>query len=380
MIYLDNAATTYPKPECVYDDALRFMKEAGGNPGRGSHFLSDAAAQMIEQTRKSVARFFGVQNFRRVVFTYNCTDSINIVLKGLLKEGDHVVCTNLDHNAVSRPLESLKQSRAIGVSRVSFDPRGLVSPDAVGDALIDSTVLIALNHGSNVLGSVQSLEPFIKMAKDRGILLLLDAAQTAGRIPIELKDAPVFLAFSAHKSLFGMPGLGVLVVPEGHELQRWREGGTGSASESLNHPNLMPSRLEAGTPNTIAIASLQSGIEFIRSEGMESIHRKELSLLSMIRDSLSEDDSFEVYSVPGEQEVAVLAMNIRNIPPEEVGMILDQRYQIAVRPGLHCAAVLHHQLGTIPDGCIRISPGYFNTIEDAETLLAALRTIAEEYR
>jgi cysteine desulfurase / selenocysteine lyase len=380
MIYLDNAATTFPKPPEVYEKTFEFIKEQGGNPGRGSHYFSTAAAQMIYATRNQVAQFFRIPDSRRVIFTHNCTDSINMVLKGLLKMGDHVISTNLDHNAVTRPLEHLRKDMRLDISRVPFDKKGSVDPILLRGNIQRNTRLIILNHGSNVLGSVQPLPAFLSLSLETGIPILIDAAQTAGRIPIEIGDAPAFLAFSAHKALFGMPGLGLLTVPAGFQLQKWREGGSGTASETLHHPDELPYRLEAGTPNSLAIASLQNGLGFITREGMQKMHRHEMDLALRLHHFLVSDNRFVVYSRTelGER-LPIVSFNLRKAPPDEVAAILDQNFGIAVRGGLHCAATVHAQLGTSPEGCVRISPGYFNTQNELETLILALNSIAEGY-
>ncbi|MCI0413463.1 aminotransferase class V-fold PLP-dependent enzyme [bacterium] len=375
MIYLDNAATTFPKPEEVYEKTLRFMKEGAGNPGRGSHHFSTTSAQMVENTRRQVARFFGITDHHRVIFTYNCTDSINMVLKGYLQPHDHVIATHLDHNSVSRPLESIVREKQIELTRLPFSAGGAIDPKSYGNVVRHNTKLVILNHGSNVLGTVQDSELFLR----DGIPVLLDAAQTAGRIPIQLKNHPIFLACSAHKSLFGMPGLGILIVPRDIPLSSWREGGSGTASEELSHPAELPMHLEAGTPNFLSIAALSHGLTFIENEGMEKIHRKEWEFARILFEYLVSDPRFHVYSRLAQQDLAVLAFNLRNVAPDEVAAILDQRFGIAVRGGLHCAAVLHQQLNTLPDGCLRVSPGYFNTEEDLLILVEALKSIADGY-
>lgn len=380
VIYLDNAATTYPKPPSVYERTFQWMRESGGNPERGTHALASTAGRIIEDTRRQMARLFGVADPRRVVFTYNCTDSVNMVLKGLLSPGDHVVTSALDHNAVSRPLERLRREGGIAVTRLPFDADGFVDPDRVRESIVRSTKIIVLCHGSNVLGSVQPIGPFVDLSVSTGVPLLIDAAQTAGRLPVESGDAPVFVACSAHKGLYGMPGLGILAVPAGIELRNWREGGTGTASESLEHPADLPMRLEAGTPNFLSIASLHFALEFLKQQGIESIHRKELDLALALHDFLASDSRFSVYSALRKgTRTAVVSFNLRNAAPEEVAVILDQRFDIAVRSGLHCAAVLHEQLGTMPGGCVRVSPGYFNTPDDIAALIDALKTIADGY-
>ena len=379
-IYLDNAATTFPKPARVYEQTFEYMKNSAGNPGRGAHYFSNSSAETVENARRQIAAFFRLPDHRRVVFTPGCTESINIVLKGYLKTGNHVIATNLDHNAVSRPLEHLRSDRKLELTRIAFDRNGYVDPAEVRKCIRSNTTLIVLNHGSNVLGSVQKLDAFLEIASETGVPLLLDAAQTAGRIPIEIGDAPVFVACPGHKELYGMPGLGILTVPSDIELSKWIEGGSGTSSESLHHPDELPMRLEAGTPNFLAIASLAEGIRFIEEKGMQTIHRAEMSLSFRLFESLRSNPKFVVYSGPGSgQHVATFSFNLVNAPPAEVAMILDQRFQIAVRGGLQCAAVLHEQLGTSPDGCVRVSPGFFNTSDDIDALTDGLRAIVEGY-
>jgi cysteine desulfurase / selenocysteine lyase len=379
-IYLDNAATTFPKPASVYEKTFDYMKTSAGNPGRGAHFFSNSSSATVENTRRQVAAFFRLPDYRRVVFTPGCTESINIVLKGYLKAGNHVIATNLDHNSVSRPLEHLRHELKLEVTRIAFNGNGFIDPFQVRTAIRSNTTLIILNHGSNVLGAVQALEVFLEIASENGIPLLLDAAQTAGRIPIEIGEAPVFIACSGHKGLYGMPGLGILTVPAGIELSKWIEGGSGTSSESLHHPDELPMRLEAGTPNFLAIASIAEGICFIEEKTVNTIHSSEMNLVLRLWDYLRSNPKFMVYSQPNSgQHVATLSFNLLNVPPAEVAMILDQRFEIAVRGGLQCAAVLHEQLGTSPDGCVRVSPGYFNTADEIRALTEALGSIAEGY-
>jgi cysteine desulfurase / selenocysteine lyase len=379
-IYLDNAATTFPKPVSVYEKTFDYMKTSAGNPGRGAHFFSNSSSETVENTRRQVAAFFRLPDYRRVVFTPGCTESINIVLKGYLKTGNHVIATNLDHNSVSRPLEHLRHEWKLEVTRIAFDRNGFIDPLQVRAAIRNNTTLIVLNHGSNVLGTVQALEAFLEIASETGIPLLLDAAQTAGRIPIEIGNAPVFIACSGHKGLYGMPGLGILTVPAGIELSKWIEGGSGTSSESLHHPDELPMRLEAGTPNFLAIASLAEGIRFIEEKGIDSIHSSEMNLVLRLWDYLRSNPKFVVYSQPHSgQHLAAVSFNLLNVSPTEVAMILDQRFEIAVRGGLQCAALLHEQLGTSPDGCVRVSPGYFNTGDEIKALTEALGSIAAGY-
>ncbi len=380
MIYLDNAATSFPKPAGVYEQTFQFLKESGGNPGRGGHHFANASRQVVEESRQRIARFLGVRDPKRVIFTANCTDSINMALKGYLRRGSHVVASNLDHNAVSRPLEMLHRNGTIEITRIPFNSGGYLSPHAVLKSIKHNTTLIVLCHGSNVLGSVQDLKTIAVLSKEREIPILVDAAQTAGRIAIQADDAPMFVAFSAHKALFGLPGLGVLTLPENSELSPSREGGTGTSSESIVHPQQLPERLEAGTPNVPAIVSLKYGLDFIETEEMDAIHEKEMRLLNQLYSQLNDDSRFEFYSKPESgPHVAVAALNIKGVPAEEAAAILDQSFGIAVRAGLHCAAVMHEQLGTVPGGCLRISPGFFNSDDDIDQTAKALKQIAEKY-
>jgi len=380
MIYLDNAATTYPKPPAVYENTFRFLAEKGGNPGRGGHFFANASSEVVEGTRRDLARFFDVPDFRRVVFTYNCTDSINIALKGYLRPGDHVITSHLDHNAISRPLERLRRKLPLEISRIPFNESGRLDPADFQTVLQRNTRLIILTHGSNVLGSVQPVGPFVEIARNSGVPLLLDAAQTAGRIDLQIGDAPVFVVCSGHKGLYGMPGIGILTVPSGIDLEKWREGGTGTTSESLQHPDELPMRLEAGTPNFLAIASLREGLRFLNSEGIAKMHQHEIQLAMNLQESLESKETSRLYSrLDSENSIGVVAFNLNGVPPEEAAAILDQNYGIAVRSGLHCAVVLHEALGTLPAGCLRVSPGYFNTDADMAALTAALSEITQKY-
>jgi cysteine desulfurase / selenocysteine lyase len=380
MIYLDNAATTFPKPAGVYEHTFRFLKESAGNPGRGGHHFANSSRQIVEESRQRIARLLNIRNPNRIIFTANCTDSINMVLKGYLKHGSHVVASNLDHNAVSRPLETLHRNGTIEITRIPFNSNGYLPINLIPEVIKHNTTLIVLCHGSNVLGTVQDLEAIAKISKEKGIALLVDAAQTAGRISIDADAAPMFVACSAHKALFGMAGLGILTLPDGSELPPAREGGTGTSSESIVHPDQLPERLEAGTPNVPAIASVKFGLDFIETEGMDAIHEKEICLLNQLYSELSNDSRFEFYSrAHTGAHVAVAAFNIKGVPAEEAAAILDQSFGIAVRAGLHCAAVLHQQLGTLPGGCIRISPGFFNSEEDINQTTKALKQIAEKY-
>lgn len=378
MIYLDNAATSWPKPESVYEEMDQFHRQFGANPGRSGHRMAIAAEHKLEETRYLLARLFNAPDPARIIFTLNATDALNIAIKGVLRPGDHVVTTLLEHNSVLRPLIGLERN-GVSVTRVPPDADGFVSVEAIATALRRQTRLIILTHASNVLGTIQPARQVGRLARDRNILFLLDAAQTAGLIPIDVVDDCIdLLAFPGHKSLFGPTGTGGLYVGERANVAVWREGGTGADSALPEQPSELPYRLEAGTPNVVGIAGLCAGLKFIAEKGMDSILGHERRLLAALIEGLRRDERFVLYGSPDVgRRVATLALNIKGWEPAEVGNILDQQFAIAVRTGLHCAPSAHQVIGAYPAGTIRLSPGFFNTMEQIEQVVAALRKIAD---
>jgi cysteine desulfurase family protein len=377
MIYLDNAATSWPKPESVYREMDRFHREFGANPGRSGHRMAVAAERKIEETRHRLAQLFNAPNPSRIVLTLNATDALNMAIKGVLRPGDHAVTTLIEHNSVSRPLMGLERE-GVSVTHVAPNAGGFVEAGAISAALRSNTRLIALTHASNVLGTIQPAREVGRLAREKNILFLLDAAQTAGLLPIDVvADGVDLLAFPGHKSLLGPTGTGGLYVGERAELSAWREGGTGADSASPEQPNEMPFRLEAGTPNVAGIAGLCAGLKFIEEKGIAAILEHERGLLAMLIEELRNDKRFTLYgSLDVARRVPTLALNIAGWEPTEVGTILDQNFGIAVRTGLHCAPSTHKVIGAWPAGSVRLSPGYFNTETDVEQVLAALRQIA----
>ncbi len=380
MIYLDNAATTFPKPEIVYKTMDTFYRTLGANPGRSGHKMAVAAEKEIEDTRAIVTKLFGIKNSNRFVFTFNATDAINMGIKGLLKPGDHAITTYLEHNAVSRALHGLEKRKVITVTKVKNSQDGFIEPDDIKNAITPKTRLIVMAHAPNVLGTIQPIREIGRIAREKNVIFMIDAAQTAGVCEIDVNQCFIdMLAFTGHKGPLGPTGTGGLYVGEGVTLEPWREGGTGFEPASLSQPEELPYKLESGTPNTVGIAGLRAGIEFVLSKGIQTIRKHEQKLTEKLINALKDDRRFILYGTTDiSRKVGILSINIKGFKPAEVGAILDQSFDIAVRPGLHCAPFAHQALGTFPDGTIRISPGFFNTEADINLLITALDKIASE--
>ena len=389
MIYLDNAATSFPKPLTVYEDATRFMQAFGTNPGRGGHRMAVGASRVVEETRLALARFVGAGDTpERVVFALNCTDALNIAIKGFVgwlrsREAavPHVITSHAEHNSVSRPLEQLARDGRVTLTRVAQDDAGRVAPDDVGRAITAATRLVALTHGSNVTGAVQPIAEVGAIVRERSdghAAFLVDAAQTIGIEPVDVSDACIdVLAFPGHKALFGFTGTGGLYVGPRVELLPWREGGTGGDSKHPVQPEEYPHRLEGGTHNTVGIASLREGLAFVERTGRETIRQHELALAARLLAGLADTPNVRIYGPSNlEGRVATVSFGISGYASQDVAAILDSSFDIAVRAGLHCAPYCHRLLGTYPDGTVRASLGFFNTPDDVAALLDAVRQIA----
>ena len=377
MIYLDNAATSFPKPESVYLALDRFARESLANPGRAGHRMALTSERMLEDTRHLLNQFFEGDGPERFIFTLNATDALNIAIKGLLQDGDHVITTDLEHNSVSRPLRALELAGRISLTRIESGAAGVIDPEMVQQAITAKTRLIAMTHASNVLGTVQPIAEVGRIARERNLLLLVDAAQTAGVIPISIRTMAIdLLAFPGHKSLLGPTGTGALYVGSRAKLKPWREGGTGGDSASETQPADYPFYLEGGTPNVLGIAGLAAGIKFVMERGLEAIERHETELTNRLQKRLEALPDYELFGVnAGVRRVGTLSFRHRDLSAAEIGGILDESFSVAVRPGLHCAPYIHRALGTFPDGTVRASPGPFSTIEDIDTLAGALEEI-----
>jgi cysteine desulfurase family protein len=377
MIYLDNAATSFPKPEAVYQVLDQFARQQLANPGRAGHKMALAAERALDDARHLLNQFFHGQGPERFVFTLNGTDALNMALKGVLRDGDHVITTDLEHNSVSRPLRALELSGRISLTRVHADRGGTVDPDDVGRAVTSRTRLVAMTHASNVLGTIQPVRDVGKLTRERDLFFLVDAAQTAGVVPIDVQEDCIdLLAFPGHKSLLGPTGTGALYVGPRVQLHAWREGGTGGDSSSETQPREFPYYLEGGTPNVLGVSGLAAGIKYVQQRGLAEIQAHETALAERLWRRLDETGGYEVF---GHREmsrrVGTLSFRCDALPAADVGGILDQAFDIAVRPGLHCAPYIHRSLRTFPEGLIRVSTGPFNTEEDIDQLVRALTEI-----
>jgi cysteine desulfurase family protein len=375
--YLDNAATSFPKPESVYAAMDRCARTALANPGRAGHKMAIEAERILDDGRHRLNQFFHGAEAERFIFTLNCTDALNIAFKGVLQPGDHVITTDLEHNSVSRPLRAMELAGAISLTRVACDAGGTVAPDAIRQAITPQTRLVAITHGSNVLGTVQPVAEIGRIIRERDLFFLVDAAQTAGVLPIDIRAMQIdLLAFPGHKSLFGPTGTGALYVGERAKLRPWREGGTGGDSASPTQPTEFPYYLEGGTPNVLGVAGLIAGIRYVEERGLEAIHRHEVELVERLGRRLDEIDSVTIYGHRDHaRRVGTISFRSEVLPAAEVGGILDHSFDIAIRPGLHCAPYIHRALGTFPDGTVRVSPGAFNTADEIDRLADALGQI-----
>lgn len=376
IVYLDNAATSFPKPESVYQALDRFARTALANPGRAGHKMALQAEQELDTGRHLLNQLFHGQGPERFVFTLNCTDALNMALKGVLRESDHVITSDLEHNSVSRPLRAMELAGVISVTRVSSGGDGLIDPDAVARAITGKTRLIAMTHASNVLGTIQPVAEIGKIARQHDLLFLVDAAQTAGVVPIDVQALSIdLLAFPGHKGLFGPTGTGALYVGPRARLRPWREGGTGGDSSSPTQPSDLPYFLEGGTPNVLGVAGLNAGIRFVMERGPDELRRHEVALTDQLAEGLGELGCRVFGCQDAARRVGTLSFRTEMMAAGDLAAILDAEFQIAVRPGLHCAPYIHKAQGTFPDGTVRVSPGPFNTAADIQYLLDALKQI-----
>lgn len=375
-IYLDNAATTYPKPETVYREIDRTLRETGVSPSRGGYRQSLEASRILFETRESLAALFGVADSSRFIITHSATESLNLAVNGLLRPKQHVVTTTMEHNSLARPLHAVSSS-GVEVTWVSGDLDGYVSAASIQKALTPATRLVAMTHCSNVTGALNPAAEIGAMLKERGIIFLLDASQSAGSVPIDIPAMNVdLLAAPGHKGMYGPQGTGFLYIAEGIELKPLLVGGTGSGSTELTPPDELPERYESGTHNISGIAGLKAGVDFIASKGVENIHRHELLLLGRLIEGLSSMDGIKLFNSDiTKPRGSVLSFTAKGIDPAKIGFILDRDFDIAVRVGLHCAPLAHRTIGTFPEGTVRVSPGIFNTKDDIDSFLTALQVI-----
>jgi cysteine desulfurase / selenocysteine lyase len=378
MVYLDNAATTFPKPAHLLREMVETYERIGVSPGRGAYDAAVIAGEFVAQARAKVAKFFGSDDPSRVIFAANATDALNTVIAGLVRPGDHVVATRLDHNSVLRPIHHLAERGIITYDLAPFDGRGFVGPGAVAALIRPNTRAVVICYSSNVLGTIQPIAEIGRLCTERGVALVVDAAQGAGQTPIDMTLLGISaLAFTGHKSLYGPSGVGGLVLGPDLQVEPTRFGGTGTDSSSLVHPRAYPMRLEAGTINLLGVIGLSLGIDHIESIGLDEIHGREMALLERLRDGLSENPSITLYCARDLGEhLPVLTANVEGMDADDVGAILDGDYGIAVRVGLHCAPLVHRDLGTVAQGAVRFSLGLFNTADEIDLAIEAMNAIA----
>jgi cysteine desulfurase / selenocysteine lyase len=376
FLYLDNAATTYPKPPSIYEAIRHALEEVGATPGRAAHHRAREALSLVSEARVKVARLLGIADPDRVIFTKNATESINVALKGWLRPGDRVLISGMEHNSVTRPLERLGCSGVI-VETIRCSTRGQLDLADFRNRLKPPPRLVVMVHASNVNGALQPVEESARMCRDQGVPLLLDAAQTAGIQPILAHRWGLgMLACSGHKALLGPPGVGILYVRPDLDVLPLMEGGTGSRSEDLLQPEYCPDRYESGTPNFPGIAGLSAGIEFILTAGMDSLRVHELELGTILERELSDLPGVKV-CLPEMRGTGAVSFAVDGFNPNDIGSLLDAGFRIAVRTGLHCAPLAHQTLGTFPEGTVRVSPGYSTTVEDIAYFLQSLRSLLE---
>lgn len=384
MTYLDNAATSWPKPPEVAAAMAAFLTDVGANPGRSAHRRSLDSARIVEDAREAVADLVNAPNPLSVIFTANATEALNLALCGLLAPGDHVVTTGMEHNAVMRPLRAL-EADGVALTQVACGPDGTLLPSDVEAAITPRTRLIVATHASNVTGTLMPIADLGRIARAHGVLLLVDAAQTAGAYPIDVQaDAIDLLAFTGHKALLGPMGTGGLVIGERVDVAAMRplkRGGTGSRSESEEQPTFLPDKFEAGTPNVVGLAGLAAGVRWVLSRGVEQIRAHEQVLTATLLDSL--------HGIPGvrivgpddpARQVACVSFTLDGVVASDAAFEFDDRFDLACRVGLHCAPSAHRTLGTAPHGTIRFSLGALSTLDDVTAACEAVATIAREAR
>ena len=378
LAYLDNAATSFPKVAAVLRRMVEIYEACGVSPGRGGYDLAMEASELVAAAREKLARFFGAPDPERVVFAANASDALNLAIQGWVRPGDHVVATRLEHNSVLRPLHHLHERDGVGYDLVPFGDSGRVDVADVAAALRPTTRLAIICHGSSVLGTVQPVAEIAGACAERGVPLLVDAAQTAGQVPVDIGAlGAAAVAFTGHKALLGPSGIGGLVVSPGFEPASTRFGGTGIDSQSLVHTQAFPHRLEVGTLNLMGIIGLCEGLDTLETAGQAALHRQEMSLARRLREGLDQLPGVAVLSPPlADGDLPIVTCNVGDMASDDVGAILDADYSIAVRTGQHCAPMVHAALGTSEVGAVRFSLGIATTEEHVERALDAMGAIA----
>jgi cysteine desulfurase family protein len=379
LTYFDNAATSFPKPDIVYKSILEAMSEYGANPGRSGHKLALKINRKIYNTRESLADLFQIKDPMNVIFTFNGTESLNLGIKGVLKPGDHIITTSMEHNSVLRPIKYLERF-GVQSTIVQADSLGKMNPADIKKAIKSNTKIIEVTHISNLTGTIMPIQEIGAIAKENELIFMVDAAQSAGVYPIDVEAMNIdILAFPGHKGLLGPQGTGGLYIRQGLNVEESLQGGTGSISESLVQPNMSPDRYESGTPNGPGIIGLGAGLEYIKSVGMENIRKHEEKLTEYFIEEMKKIAGVKLYGPCDiRQQAAVVSLNIKDYDSSEIAYILDEQYDIMVRSGLHCAPLAHKTIGTFDQGAVRFSFSPFNTVEEIEYGIRSIKEIAKE--
>lgn len=382
MIYFDNAATSWPKPPVVTEAMVRCLNESCANPGRAGHRMANEAARIVYETREATSDLFNYADPLRVEFTSNVTEALNLALVGLLNPGDHVITGSLEHNSMMRPLRLLEK-QGVELSVIACSGEGYFDPQEIAEAIRKNTVMVALNHASNVTGTIQPIAKIGHIARENGLLFLIDTAQSGGALDIDMERECIdLLGFTGHKSLYGPMGTGGLIIGNRVDLQRFKPiktGGTGSRSSEEVQPEFLPDMFESGTLNVVGLAGLKAGIEWIKEKGIKSIRTHELSLTERLISGLQEISGVTVYGPrDASLQIATISFTIDKISPSEAGLILDEKYDILCRVGLHCSPSSHKTIGTFPNGTIRFGLGIFNTEEEVYTAINAIKELAKK--
>jgi cysteine desulfurase family protein len=379
LIYLDNAATTFPKPPEVYDFMFEFFRTHGVNPGRSGYDATIETEEVVFGTRKMLTEFFNGTDPNQLTFSYNASDSLNMIIQGLVKKGDHVITTKLEHNSVLRPLYHFEHDGVCEITFIGFDQSGYVDPNSIKKAIKKNTKLVIVNHCSNVIGTIQPITEIGKICKEAGVIFAVDASQTAGIVPIDIQSMHIdALAFTGHKCLMGPTGIGGSYCTKELPIKSTKFGGTGVRSAQKLHLEEFPYRLECGTLNIIGVAGLHAGQKWIRKNGLQSIHENEMKLWQQLKDGLKAIPGVTLYCADSVKDHnAVLSFNVNSFEAADVGTMLDVDYNIACRTGLHCAPLVHEHLGTDKiHGMVRFSLGPFNTEKHIGLAIQAIKEIA----
>lgn len=381
MYYFDNSATSFPKPKMVLDKMMEVMTEYGANPGRSGHKLALEASRGIYETRERLSKFINAKDSMEIVLTRNATSSLNLAIKGLLKAGDHVVTTTMEHNSVLRPIMKLKETKGVEVTVLQADEFGKIDLKKLEESIQPNTKLVVTTHASNVTGTIFPIAQIAQIVHDHNSIYLVDASQSAGYLPVDVQKMSIdLLAMTGHKGLLGPQGTGALYIKAGIELDSIEEGGTGSKSYEFTQPNIVPDKYESGTPNTPGIIALGEGISYIEEKGIKEIAKHEWILTNRFMKGIVNLPLVKIYGPDIiEKRAPVVPINIGQEDSSAISYMLDDEFDIATRPGLHCAPLAHKSIGTFEQGVVRFSFGYANTIEEIDYAIEAIKKISKAY-